>query len=82
MIMHTPMSLDIRAEVLPGTPLMNAMPNIYAQPKPGINEPSRRDIFLGIDLVDTLSGGLGAPIEQGNVTVERIEVRTYNIVAD
>ncbi|MCX7719333.1 MAG: right-handed parallel beta-helix repeat-containing protein [Candidatus Sumerlaeaceae bacterium] len=82
LMLHTPMSADIRPEFPAGTRLTVSMPNISGQPAPGVNSPSRRDIFLGIDLVDTLSGGLGAPLEQGNVQVEKIEIKSYQLVPD
>jgi hypothetical protein len=82
LIMHTPISVDIRGDFAPGTPMEVRMPGITAQPGPGVASPSRRDIFLGMDLVDSLSGGLGAPLEQGNVTLLRAEIRTFHLVPD
>ena len=49
---------------------------------PGVNEPSRRDLLFGFDLLDSISGGLGKPFEQGSFTVDRIEVRAYDLVPD
>ena len=82
MIVHTPLSADIRPEFAPGTPVTTRMPAIAAQPGPFVNSTSRRDLLFGMDLVDTLSAGAGRFLEQGNVTLDRIEVRTYDLVPD
>ncbi|MCX7717812.1 MAG: hypothetical protein N2111_05320 [Candidatus Sumerlaeaceae bacterium] len=82
MMFHTPMSLDIRPEFLPVTPLSVRMPNICGQPGPGVNAFSRRDVFLGLDLVDTISGGAGRTLEAGHVTADRVEMRAYMLVPD
>ena len=42
----------------------------------------RRDLRLGFDIVDTISGHPLAPLESGHVTVDRIEVRTVPLVDD
>ena len=82
MVINTPMSTDIRPEYPPGTPLAVRMPVISAQPGPGVNATSRRDLLFGMDLVDTLSAGAGRFLEQGNVTLDRIEVRVFDLVPD
>ena len=82
MIMHTPLSADIRPEFAAGTPLAARMPGITAQPGPGVNAASRRDLLFGMDLVDTLSAGAGRFLEQGNVTLDRIDVRVFDLVPD
>ncbi|MCX7718602.1 MAG: S8 family serine peptidase [Candidatus Sumerlaeaceae bacterium] len=82
LIMNTPMSPDIRPEFPPGTPLSTSMPNIAAQPGPGVNTRSRRDIFLGLDLVDSISGGAGRNLEEGQVTLDRVEIRAFPNVPD
>jgi hypothetical protein len=82
LIMHTPMSTDIRPEFAPGTPLAMRMPLMVAEPGPGSGSNSRRDIRLGFDLVDTLSGGTNKNLEEGHVTLDRIEVRSYSLVSD
>ena len=43
---------------------------------------SSPDLLLGMDLVDTLSAGAGRFLEQGNVTVNRIEVRAFDAPLD
>jgi GH43 family beta-xylosidase len=82
MLMHTPMSVDIRPEFAPGTPLAERMPNLSAQPGPGVNTPSRRDLRFGFDLLDTITTTNNRYLESGNFTVDRIEVRVYDIVED
>ena len=82
MLMHTPMSADIRPEFPSGTPLATRMPNIAAQAGPGVNAFSRRDLLFGMDLVDSLSAGAGRFLEEGIVTLDRIEVRAYDRVPD
>lgn len=80
MLMHTPMSIDIRPEY--AGPLVNRMPNICAQPGPMQPGYSRRDIRFGCDLIDTLSVGVNKDLERGNFTIDRIIVRIYNLVDD
>lgn len=80
MIFHTPMSLDIRAD---GTgDLAARMPNITAEPGPGVNAVSRRDLRVGFDLMDTLSPPPNGALEAGNFTIDRVEIRSYSLVAD
>jgi hypothetical protein len=80
LIFHTPMSLDIRAD---GTgDLAARMPNIVNEPGPGVNAISRRDLRVGFDLLDTLSPPPNNQYEAGNFTVDRIEIRSYPLVAD
>jgi hypothetical protein len=80
LVFHTPMSLDIRAD---GTgDLAARMPNITAEPGPGVNAISRRDLRVGFDLLDTLSPPPNNQYEAGNFTVDRIEIRSYPLVAD
>ena len=82
MLVPTPMSADIRPEFAPDTPLDARMPMICAQPGPGVNTASRRDLRFGCDLLDTLSAGDFRDLEKGNFTVDRIEVRVYDLVPD
>ena len=82
MLMHTPLNSDIRPEFADGTPLPLRMPQLSAQPGPGENAASRRDLLFGIDLVDSISNGLGKTLEAGNVTLDRIEVRVYDLIPD
>ena len=80
MIVHTPMSLDIRSDKTGD--LSARMPNISAEPGPGVNSASRRDLRVGFDLMDTLSPPPNGLLEEGNCTVDRIEIRSYPLVAD
>ncbi|MCX7018419.1 MAG: sialidase family protein [Candidatus Sumerlaeota bacterium] len=82
MLVNTPMSADIRPELPPQFTLSARMPNITALPGPGDPTPSRRDLILGTDLIDTISSGLGRDLERGNFTIDRIEVREYEMVSD
>ena len=81
-LMPTPLSIDIRPEAAPGTPIATRMPNLATQPGPGVASPSRLDLLVGFDIIDTISIGQGAPLEQGNVTLDRVEVYTHDLVAD
>ena len=82
MLMCTPMAKDIRPEFAESTPLATRMPNICGQPGPGVDAASRRDVRLGCDLLDTLSAGTNRNLEKGRFTIDRIEVRVYDIVPD
>lgn len=80
MIFHTPMSLDIRSDG--SGDLAARMPNIWNEPGPGANALSRRDLRVGFDLLDTLSPPPNGLLEEGNFTIDRIEIRAYTLVAD
>ena len=82
LLMYTPMSRDIRPEFPPGTPLAIRMPNICAQPGPGVDLPSRRDVRFGADVLDTISTNLLRDQERGNFTIDRIEIRQYQAIID
>ena len=58
------------------------MPNLCAEPGPGVASPSKRDLKVGADLLDTLSWKAEAPLEAGSFTIDRIEVRAFNLVPD
>jgi hypothetical protein len=57
-------------------------PNRATHPSLGENAASRRDLLFCIDVVDTLSFGAGRSLEQGHVTLDRIEVRVHDLVPD
>jgi hypothetical protein len=80
LIFHTPMSAEIRPDV--GGTLEARMPLITAEPGPGANLASRRDLKAGFDMLDTLSFGPNAPLEEGNFKVDKVEVRAYDLVSD
>jgi hypothetical protein len=86
-LMMTPMLTDIRADSPSSATLADRMPLISAQGGPGVNSASKRQIGVGIDILDSLSGsyftaGSADPAEKGQVTVDQIEIRTYDKVAD
>lgn len=81
-LFHSPMSKDIRPEFDAQADLAQRMPATCSQPSAGVDQPSVRDLRLGIDLLDTLSRAASAPLEKGNFTVDRVEVRGYNLVDD
>ena len=80
MIFHSPLNADIRPET--GGTLGARMPNLYAEPGPGVNATSRRDLRVGLDLLDTASVNPASSAEQGIVTVDRIEVTEHYLVDD
>jgi len=82
-LMHSPLDPAIRADHPdPAAPVAERMPLLSAEPGPGVPQPSRRDLLVGMDLIDTISSGLGRPLEQGQVTLDRIEVRIHPAVPD
>lgn len=81
-LMNTPLSNDIRPEFGISAGISARMPNIAGQPGPGANQASRRDLRVAADLIDTLSAGANKDLEQGQVTIDKIEVRTFTSVAD
>lgn len=82
LIMCSPMDQQIRTEGDPDSPLSQDMPNIWNSPAGGTDAPSVRDFRVGCDLIDTLSAGPNATTEQGNFTIDNIEVRSYTLVED
>ena len=80
LLFQSPLNEDIRPESF--GPIAYRMPNIASQPGPGVNSDSRRDLRVGLDLLDTLSTGAGSELEAGDVTVDRIEVTEYDQVDD
>ena len=81
-LMHTPLEPEIRAEASASATLATRMPALTAQPGPGVASTSRRDLLFGIDLIDSISFGLGAPQESGSVTLDRIEVFVDDLLPD
>jgi len=74
LLIQSPMNRDIRTEGAVDTPLTTEMPNISAEPAEGTNSASKRDLRIGFDLIDTLSGGTNATLEKGNFTLREIDV--------
>lgn len=80
LLVHSPLSRDIRKDQGGRlTPLSTSMPRLSAEPGPGQNAASRRDLMFGIDLIDTLSYGTPGHAEQGAVTLDRIEVQKFDL---
>jgi subtilisin-like proprotein convertase family protein len=75
--MYSPLNEFLRREFPDGTLVSTRMPNISAQPGPGVAAASRRDIFFGADVLDTLSTATGFENEGALMTIDRIDVRKY-----
>lgn len=82
LLMHTPLSPDIRTEFPAGTPVEARMPLLSAQPGPQQPGTSLLDLRVGADLIDTLSFTPSAKLEKGHVTIDRIEIYAYPLVED
>ncbi|MBX7245697.1 MAG: S8 family serine peptidase [Candidatus Sumerlaeaceae bacterium] len=81
-ILHTPLSQEIRPEI--NGPIQQKMPYLSVQPGPGdatIGN-TRRMIFTGADLLDTLSQGSNASAEAGLFTIDAIQIKSYSLVPD
>jgi hypothetical protein len=80
MVVPSPLDHRIRQDLqLSGTePLTTLFPRLAAEPGPGDSAPSRRDLLLGFDVVDTLSFGVEHTAEgANNLRLNRIEVRQF-----
>lgn len=74
LIFPSPLDPLIRPDRTGG--LTNRFPLLANQPGPGVEASSRRDILLGIDLIDSFSLGSGFELEQAdNIRLNRIEIR-------
>lgn len=82
LLMTSPLNAGIRPEFPEDTPLALRMPGLCSEPGPGDNRPSRRDLVVGADLIDTLSRGPNAGLEMGHMTIDRIEVYSAPLVRD
>ena len=82
LVMHSPLDAEIRPEFPDGTPLATRMPNLSAQPGPGVGSPSRRDLLVGFDVIDTLTFMGNHHLEQGLVTLDRVEIHADDRVPD
>lgn len=87
-IMHTPMSNDLRPEFPAGTPnsvrqpLINMMAGPYDD-DPVLNDAdSKRDIRFGADIIDTFDFKTGAENEKAYYDFESVEIRECDLVAD
>jgi len=81
-VLPTPISTDIRPDKT-GT-WQARMPLIAAQPGPGSASFGSADRAwrFGMDILDTLSTGDLKALEQGNEFIDRLELRTYDLVPD
>ncbi|AXA34789.1 Cell surface protein [Candidatus Sumerlaea chitinivorans] len=82
LLMHSPLNADIRPEYASGTPLEVRMPGLTSEPGPGVNAASLRDLRVGFDVLDTLSGSALNYLEEGEFTLDRIEIRAYPMPPD
>jgi len=82
LIVHSPLSNDIRPEYDASDPIEMRMPHLSAEPGPGVNATSLRDLRVGFDLMDTLSGSMLRGWEEGEFTLDRIEIRVYDEFED
>lgn len=81
-IMNSPLNKDIATDRT-GTTIDQLMPNLAAQPGPGVDASSRRDVKVGARLWDSLSSTVGAnAAEVGQITIDRIEVTAYPQIQD
>ncbi|MCX7717088.1 MAG: hypothetical protein N2111_01625 [Candidatus Sumerlaeaceae bacterium] len=81
-IFHPHLNGDIRADVA-GT-LATKMPLQSAVPGPGsTSSDTRRALFIGVDLVDSLSPLSNSPeLEAGLFTIDEVQIRVHPLVAD
>jgi Zn-dependent metalloprotease len=80
LLVHSPLNLDIRPDM--SGPLSSRMPNLSSQPGPGASGTSLRDLKVGFDMIDTMSSSANASLEAGNFTLDRIEVFSFDQIAD
>jgi hypothetical protein len=81
LIMPTPLDTAIRNDRT-GT-VTSRFPTLIAQPGPGVNSASFRDIKVGFDIVDSLSVLTGSENEAANnTTLNRVEIRKYTAPRD
>ena len=80
MVIHSPIDPDVRADKT-GT-VNQRMPLLTAEPGPGVNAASRRDLKLGADMIDSISFGALAAQEAGNFTVDYIRLWAVPLVTD
>lgn len=81
LIFHSPLDPDIRADV--AGPIATKMPNLSALPPPGSTTANLRSaVLIGLDLVDTISPGVNKNLEEGLFTIDQVQIRVHNKVAD
>jgi hypothetical protein len=82
-MLMSPLDSDIRRDA--GSVLLSqSMPQLFAEPGPGSSTVlSFKNIQPGLIMIDTLNWrNPDAIVEVGNVTVDSIQVREYNLVPD
>jgi uncharacterized repeat protein (TIGR01451 family) len=82
LIVHSPLNGDIRPEFAPSVPVAQRMPRLSSQPRRGDDSNSMLDLRVGFDLLDTLSRGAARGWEEGEFTIDRIEIRVYDEFED
>jgi hypothetical protein len=84
LLLNSPLSADIRADV--SGSLATKFPTLAAQPGPGVNAASLRDLNYGFTVVDSLSfaspTATNAAEVANGLTLNLIEVREYDQVND
>jgi hypothetical protein len=79
LILNSPLNGQIRNDVA-GT-LATKFPNATAQPGPGVNSASLRDINIGFTIVDSLSLVDSTTVDSNevasNLTLNRVEIRSF-----
>ena len=80
LLFNSPLHPEIRSDKT-GT-IAQRMPNLSAEPGPGANSTSRRDLRVGADLIDTLTFGPNASLEAGSFLIDKIEIWSHNLVVD
>jgi hypothetical protein len=83
MVMHSCLNQNIRPDVV-GSTIQARMPRLSAEPNTGSAAYTQcdRSIRAGINVFDTLSTGPNAGLEVGNVRIDGLEFREYNLVPD
>ncbi len=88
LLFPNPLREDIRPEFSTGVPVAARMPILAGMDGPGVDtgegtlSKSRRDILMGIDVIDTLSPGPRASEETGQAILSAIEVNRFPQISD
>ncbi|MCX7624982.1 MAG: hypothetical protein N2Z21_02025 [Candidatus Sumerlaeaceae bacterium] len=77
LLFRSPLDGGIRPEFPADIPLAQRMPNLWAEPPTGTDTYSFRDLRVCFDNLDSLSGSDLRVLEQGQFTLDRIEIRGY-----
>jgi hypothetical protein len=82
LILPSPLEASIRPEFPAGTPIAERMPALAAEPGPGSSARSWRDVIVGMDLIDTITTNEFKGLEKGFVTLDAVEIRTFDRPTD